>query len=166
MWSAIRLGLGSVFVVASGAMSVWLASDPGPDEATSKDIVDAVPGGFVHPDQLHKYRELTQRQQAAMARVALKMEAATDLIHGRVTFSEAAARFREIILSDPVDLAFVRLRFPTATDEERHYRNVIGFVRGLARTAPESVPALVERLEAEVRVRFSVTEKDDGVPTA
>jgi hypothetical protein len=157
MRSAFLVGLGSAAVVAAGVIAGFRALRPAEADTTGPSIQDPIPGRFVDPEQLREYHDLTARQQASVSRTAKKMEVAAELIRGETTFSEAAARFREIVQSDPAVLATLRVMFPTGTDEERYYRNVIGFVRGLARIEPVRVPALVGQLEAEVRARFPST---------
>ena len=44
----------------------------------------------------------------------------------------------------------------TGTDEQRYYWNVVEFVRGLVRTEPVRVPALLGKMESEIRARFPV----------
>ena len=150
-------GLGAVVVVAAGVIAGFLALRPAEADTIGPGIQDPIPGRFVDPEQLREYHDLTARQQASMSRTAKKLEVAAELIRGETTLSEAAARFREIVQSDPAALATLRVIFPTGTDEERYYRNVIAFVRGLARIEPVRVPALVGKLEAEVRARFPST---------
>ena len=154
MRSAFLAGLGSAVVIAASVIVGLLALQPTEADTRGPGIQDPIPGRFVDPEQLREYHDLTARQQASVSRTAKKLEVAAELIRGETTSSEAVARFRDIIESDPAALASLRVMFPAGTDEERYYWNVIGFVRGLARIDPVRVPALVGRLEAEVRARF------------
>jgi hypothetical protein len=154
---AFLVGLGSAVVVAAGVIAGFLALRPAEADTIGPGIQDPIPGRFVDPEQLREYHDLTARQQASVSRTAKKLEVAAELIRGETTLSDAAARFREIVQSDPAALASLRVMCPGGTDEERYYWNVIGFVRGLARIEPGRVPALVGKLEAEVRARFPAT---------
>ena len=130
MRSSIRIGWRSVVFIASGMVAGALAFAPAAEENAATEIVDPIPSPFVDPEQLREYHDLTARQEAVLARIARKREVAAELIRGQITLSEAAAQFAEIALCDPRGLDFLRMTFPTGTDEERHYRNVIVFVRG------------------------------------
>jgi hypothetical protein len=157
MRSSIRIVLGSTAICAAGMVAGSLTFVPTEADTTGTGIQDPIPGRLVDPEQLREYHDLTARQQASMSRTAKKLEVAAELIRGETTLSEAAARFREIIQCDPGALATLRVMFPTGTDEERYYRNVIAFVRGLVRIEPVRVPALIGKLEAEVQARFPST---------
>jgi len=159
---AIRAGMGSAVVAAAGVIPGLLTLSPAEADRPGPAIQDPIPGRFVDPEQLREYYDLTARQEASISRTVKKQEVAAELIRGESTLSEAALRFREIIQSDPGALATLRVMFPTGTDEERYYWNVVAFVRGLVRTDPVRVPALVRKLVAEVRSRFPST----AVPAA
>jgi hypothetical protein len=158
----ICVGLGSALVVLTVlAAKPLLLSSSGAETALA--IQNPIPGGYIDPDQLREYHDLTTKQQAALLRNSMKMEVATELIRGNLTLSEASARFREITLTDAAGLTYLRRAYPAAADEELHYRNVIGVVRGLLAREPERRADLVERLEAEVRARFP-TNAANGIP--
>ena len=163
MRSLICVGLGSALVVLTGlAARPLLLSSSGAE--TALEVQNPIPVGYIDPDQLREYHDLTAKQQAALSRNAMKMDVATELIHGNLTLSEASTRFREITLTDPAGLTYLRLAYPAAADDELHYRNVMGVVRGLLAREPKRRADLVAWLEAEVRARFP-TNAADGIPS-
>src|SRR5262249_7916974 len=123
-------------------------------EAYPTDLQDPIPDGMVSREELRQYDELTARQNAAMARVALKREAAIEVVHGSITLDEAADRVRAINMENRDSLAFLRSANPGVSEEALNYWNVIGFVRGALRTETR-VAISVERLEAQVPARFA-----------
>ena len=154
MRSSIRIGLGSAVFVATAMVIGSSAFAPSEPDSSRSSIQDPIAGKFVSPEQLREYHALTARQQASLWRSARKQEIAAELVRGEITLKDAAARFREIMQSDPHALDGLRTMFPTATDDERYHRNVIAFVRSLVRIDPVRVRTLIVKLNAEVQARF------------
>jgi hypothetical protein len=99
--------------------------------------------------------DLDERDRATLCRTAEKRQVARDLAQGRTTLTEAAARIRELDRAwgnFPWE-TFRRLT-PGDSDEERHCREVIGWVRALVEDGSEDYPSLVEILEAELQGRL------------
>jgi hypothetical protein len=91
--------------------------------------------------RLFLWRRWEARRQAAWA-----------LLDGRLTFRQAAARFRDIDAELPYEAR--RRRPPQYTEEEWPYRQVLSYVHTelvAHRGAPAEAEAWVTRLEAELR---------------
>jgi hypothetical protein len=99
-------------------------------------------------------RHLSNQQQIVIRRVQDKEEAADALARGEITFAQAVERFRAIAAGDPKGLAWLRARYPGATEDELHYRNVLGFVRPVLESGPLKNAERLARLEDEFRRRF------------
>jgi hypothetical protein len=81
-----------------------------------------------------------------------RRQAAWALLDGRLTFRQAAARFRDIDAELPDEAR--RRRPPQYTEEEWPYRQVLSYVHTelvTRRGAPAEAEAWVARLEAELR---------------
>src|SRR5262249_39287585 len=122
-------------LAVSGGPDFWAVpwSDRGagpaaPDSQTSEDLC----------------REVTRR-------VSEKDRLAGEVIGGRVSLVEGAARYRDLDEHPP---AFCwrefREVYPGASDDERHCRAVIAHVRAELPNRPGADPALVGRLETEL----------------
>jgi hypothetical protein len=88
----------------------------------------------------------------AVLRFARKERLAAEVIDGRLSLPEAAARFLALDENDPeFNWTAFRLYVPGRSDDERYCRQVIRYVEGQlqGRTAVE--PGLAERLEAELQ---------------
>src|SRR5262245_3443181 len=116
------LGLALVVVTYMAARPVFFQPS-GADAART--VQSGIPDRYIDPDQLREYHDLTAKQKAALARSARKQEVATLLINGELTFAETALRFREITMTDPAGITYLRRAYPTAADGELHFRNVI-----------------------------------------
>ena len=84
-------------------------------------------------------------------RCTQKRRLAEEVIDGRLGLLEAARRYRDLDEQPPPFYweAF-RRTYPGASDDERHCRNVIGYVGTALQDRPDADPALVARLEAEL----------------
>jgi hypothetical protein len=72
-------------------------------------------------------KELTAQQTKALWRIAIKDKVTRDLVEGRVTLSEAVARFRQILAETPLVLEQMRYHDPGASDDELICLNVIRY---------------------------------------
>ena len=96
-----------------------------------------------------------EQLRAIRRRIEAKSRLAREVIDGRLTLLEAAARFRDLDLAPP-PFAWdgLRCRYPGASDDELHCREVIFFVRAEQRDRPGTDAAIVARLEAELNERL------------
>jgi hypothetical protein len=93
-----------------------------------------------------------------------KDEVAREVIAGRMTLAEAAARFRTIDASRPPHLPVHLDVVPGSSDEERICRQVIAYVENNLEGRPDR-DAVLARLEADLRRHLEV-KKPIGSPTA
>ncbi|HKI33340.1 MAG TPA: hypothetical protein VKA46_15915 [Gemmataceae bacterium] len=95
--------------------------------------------------------EMDPRLDAAAARMAAKEQTTQDLLAGRLTLLQAAARFRAHNASPPRLAADLADHIAGATEEERLCRQVIGWAKGAAATtSPGAGERTRQRLEAEL----------------
>src|SRR5262245_11436141 len=127
------------------------------------------PPTVAEPDENAAVDEVEAARAEMLRRVGAKRQAAEDVLAGRLTLAEAAARFRAI-------RAEVRQRYreavgplpPDACDEEVFCREVIDYARDVLRDRPDEAKEALARLEQELRAhrtRLEVTtkgEKEDG----
>jgi hypothetical protein len=87
-----------------------------------------------------------------VVRFAQKDRLAAEVIDGRLSLSEAAARFLALDEGDPeFNWTAFRLYVPGRSDEERHCRQVIRYVERQLEGRTDVDPGLAERLEAELQ---------------
>jgi WD40 repeat protein len=100
-------------------------------------------------------RQNDEQFRALLRRLKAKNRLAREVIDGRLTLLEAAARFRNLDLKPP-PFAWDALRsiYPGASDDELHCREVIFFVRAEQRDRPGTDAGIVARLEAELNERL------------
>jgi hypothetical protein len=99
------------------------------------------------PDQ-----EVQNLCAAADRRAAAKRALASAVIEGRLPLLQAAARFRDLNAQPPAfPWEAFRQTYPGDSDDERHGREVLQFVREGMQLRPGVDPAVPERLEAELR---------------
>jgi hypothetical protein len=84
---------------------------------------------------------LTAEDEERMHRLALKTETAIDLLDGRMTVADAAARFLELSASDPESLDNMRKASEGSTDEEKALDQLLAFARIQAIRQPERYAA-------------------------
>lgn len=92
--------------------------------------------------------------QSVRRRVEDKEAAADALARGEITFAQAVDRFRAIAAGDPNALNWLRVKYAGASEDELHYRNVLGFVRRALEVGPLKNADRLARLEEEFRRRF------------
>ncbi len=107
---------------------------------------------------------LDRAAAGALPRAEAKDQVTCDFLAGRLSLTEAAARFRAIDRDNARALAMLRVYYPAATDEELRCRQVISWATGAAETPtdPESGNRTRRRLEAEL---IALLEKNHGVIT-
>jgi hypothetical protein len=85
------------------------------------------------------------------ARCTEKHRLAAEVIEGRLGLLEAARHYRDLDEQPPpFHWEQFRHNFPGRSDDERHCRQVIAFVRGTLPEHQRADPAVVARLEAEL----------------
>jgi hypothetical protein len=117
----------------------------------------AVPEADEDPDQEARRGGWTDNEEclALQRRVGAKVRLAREVIDGRLTLLEAAARFRDLNREPPL-FAWVAFRAanPGASDDELLCREVISYVHLEQRGQPGTDAGLVARLEAELNERL------------
>jgi hypothetical protein len=111
--------------------------------------------GWLHAEH-QRATELEARIAASRLRLSFKKETAAEVVAGRLTLREAAARLREADERSPeFNREAFRSLVPGRTDEERYGRQVIRHVEGLLNDRPGEAAEVVARLEAELREYLS-----------
>jgi hypothetical protein len=111
-----------------------------------------VPGADGADPQAPPDREVQDLCAAADQRAAEKYALAGEVIEGRLSLLRAAARFRDLSARPPAfNWEDFRRTYPGDSDDERHCREVIKFVRQGVQLRPGADPAVADRLEAELR---------------
>lgn len=94
-------------------------------------------------------RTLADRDDTILRRIAIKESLIAELIAGRATLAEVAARFLELNEDEPGYLLILRSAVPGDSDLERSARNVIDYAAHRV-TDPAHQTDLRHRLEAEL----------------
>ncbi|MBN9522781.1 hypothetical protein J0H58_30390 [bacterium] len=100
-------------------------------------------------------RALDERHDAILRRIAIKEALITDLIAGRLSLAEVAARFLELNEDEPGYLVVLRSAVPGDSDLERSARNVIDYVG-------ERVPDPAHRADFRRRLEADLTRLQDA----
>jgi hypothetical protein len=135
----------AALVALTGLVAVGLRRPTGPDSPG--------PDGTTieFEEEWARGRQLEVERKAAVATVAAKIEVMAQVLDGRLSLAEAAARFRELDDSNP---GFVRDAFeqswPGRSDAERYARAVLTHLRGYLRDHPDRDPEAILPLEAEL----------------
>src|SRR5262249_33796987 len=103
-------------------------------------------------EQQRRADELEDQLADAVRRSEATEAAVKEVIAGRLTLREAAARFRALAKENP-DFQWETFRrtYPGASDEERHCRQVIDAAQKALGYEPDEAAEVVTRLEAELR---------------
>ncbi|MFL5342971.1 MAG: hypothetical protein ACJ8F7_22800 [Gemmataceae bacterium] len=81
-------------------------------------------------DQCRRQRQEIETSAAeTLRRIERKGAVVRDLIDGRLTFVEAATRFRDLNANSAHYQIAIQLNYPDVPGDERHCRNVIDYVR-------------------------------------
>jgi hypothetical protein len=139
--------LRGVLLVAAAAaclaVVVWRSPDAG-----------SVPGlGGGGPDPLtRRGQELGDLRRRVLRCIEEKRRLTAEVVEGRRTLLEAAARFRDLNRQNPgFNWDRFRVVCPGNSDDERCCRQVLAYVRQEVQDRPGADPALPGRLEAELR---------------
>lgn len=143
MNQSVRLWLVAVLALAVPVSVALLAS---PDPTLPPRSSDGGPAAAAD-------RELDAKHRAVVARILEREEITAALVRGEVTLEQAAARFLDLN-ADPAVRDAVRQQHLARSDLEAAYRQVLGFVRGLAHEDPNRLRDLIARLEGEVARKF------------
>jgi hypothetical protein len=116
-------------------------------------IMPDLADSLLRAEQGRKDRErLDERLREAQRRFEAKRQVAWDLIEGKVTLTEAAARARALDrASDGFGWESFRTVRPGASDEELHCREVIDVIRGVFGDDPERYRPVTDPLEEELQ---------------
>jgi|SRR5262245_13212648 len=103
-------------------------------------------------EEQEQLRKLEEERVRTLRRVQVRRDVVAAVITGRMTLLQAAGAFRELNRGSPSSYwgAFGHL-YPGASDEERHCRQVIAYVRTELEEYPGGENEVVRRLEAELR---------------
>jgi hypothetical protein len=133
------LGAGALVGLTWGG---WLALERGSLAALLADL----------GTQYRREQHLDTTMQESLQRLAEQRQVAQEVLAGRLTLLQAAARFRTIRAEDsPHHRALALRHYPGASEEEWLCRLVIGFVAAELQGQPEQERACRQRLEAELR---------------
>jgi hypothetical protein len=118
-------------------------------------LVAALAGGLLVLGELgeepRKGDELARHGEHLLRHINAKSEVVAELLGGRLTLLQAAARFRDLEETPPDRLAVPRLP-GGAADGERHCRAVMRWVDNWLKVqAPEQAAGMAARLEEELR---------------
>jgi hypothetical protein len=145
--SALRAALCAAPTIIVLAGSAWIAqvADGKPERASAS-----------VPDQ-ETVNWPSREDEDRIHRLAIKQEAAADLLNGLLTLEETIARFRDVIDSSPECLNNLRLTVPGDTDEERIVNQIVLFARVHAGTDPHRYAAARARLEQQAKSMTAAT---------
>jgi len=136
-------------VTARRGVHFWAA--PRADEGSSP---ETLPGN-----------EPSEEVAAVVRRLHEKQALAREVADGRLTLREVAARYRELDEAAPgFHWEEFRRKYPGASDEERHCREVISFVRALPPERGDGERTVAGRLESELQA--STARGDLSLPGA
>jgi hypothetical protein len=106
----------------------------------------------VWPEEQSREARITQRLEAVRSRVKAKQAIARDVVDGRLTLLEGAARCRDIDRRSP-EFRWTEFRESRAAscDEERHCQEIIEQVDGVLPWNSPQKEEILHRLRAELR---------------
>jgi hypothetical protein len=143
-WWIVGLGI----LAAAAAYLYWTPVLPFGDQESRSQEDDQYQQEVRRGQKLKaQLRELPRIREA-------KRRIANDLIAGRLTLAEAAARVRELdrqTMDAPTYSRVLKLHFPGASEEERICRKVIRHALNVVDPQSEAAAGLKERLETELR---------------
>jgi hypothetical protein len=104
-------------------------------------------------EEAERSQDLEDARAAVEGRVQAKAAIAEDLVAGRLTLLQAAARFRDLNSRPPrFHWDRFRLAYPGTTDDERHCYEVLAAAQAFAGSLKRRPPnPLLDRLEQELR---------------
>jgi hypothetical protein len=147
------LRLAALAVLAAGCVGVAVARWADPRTPPG------LPAGA--DPEAERGRRLDEQLRVVRRRASEEWRTAQDAAAGRLSLAAAAARFRDLNEEDPdFNREAFRRAYPAGSDEESYCREVIAFVRVVLREQPGTNPAVLGRLEAELRARVAAEEAD------
>jgi hypothetical protein len=146
MVELFRLGILVLAVAAVALGAALLEPAWAHDLGVDRDSLAAIPHALFDPPSATQSGEDRERYERLLA----KGQVSDDLIAGRLTLFEAAARFRRI----EQGREHTRVEYyPGDSEEERLCRRVINGARAqMSQRYPEGADEFVERLEAELQL--------------
>jgi len=109
--------------------------------------------------EVRRSDELDAQLTEAQHRVGAKQQVVSDLIAGRLSLLEAAARFRDLTPPSSDAARYLRSVYAGASDDERFCRAVIQWVRGTRRSGSR---AEADRVAARLEAEFQEYLRRDG----
>jgi hypothetical protein len=139
------LFVGAALVALTGLVAVGLRRPTGPDPpGPSGTTIDV-------EEEWARGQQLEVESKAAVATVAAKADVMAQVLDGRLSLTEAAARFRDLDDRNP---GFVRDAFeqswPGRSDAERYARAVLNHLHIYIRDHPDRDPEAILPLETEL----------------
>lgn len=136
-----------VALAVAGVIVVTAVSCP-PFQLADLDLLSATQELASCRAQREKLDAIDER---VVARIEEKTRLAEEVAAGRMTLREAASRCAALNRDNPSLRPDIwRTAYPGATEEERHCREVLAYVRSVVQDDPAGV-SVVARLEAELR---------------
>lgn len=131
------------------ALLVAAAVHPGLVRAAGVDFWNAAAAEADLAEANAAAHALADRDDTILRRIAIKESLITELIAGRATLAQVAARFLELNEEEPGYLLVLRSAVPGDSDLERSARNVIDYAAHRV-ADPARLADLRHRLEAEL----------------
>ncbi len=149
MRTTAHQGLGrATLALASAVLLVWLTA-----WVTGRALNFA--GYSLQAEEHERVRELEEERVRTLRRVQARRDVVAAVITGRMTLPEAAGAFRELNRGTPSSFwAAFPHTYPGDSDEERHCRQVIGYVRTELEEYPGGENEVLRRLEAELQAHL------------
>jgi len=145
-----RVSLSVSFAVLVAGVAAVSAADPDWAAAAGLDVWK-LPGLNRQIDHLREESDdLDRKLQTSMARLLAKADVIKVLRNGRMTFRDAAQRFRYLNQMNPKFHDLIGRSHPDLTEHERQYWSVIGAARVAAEGDPDA-EQFISRLETELR---------------
>lgn len=93
----------------------------------------------------------SQESEDRIHRVALKQEAISDMLDGRLTLAETASRFWDVSVDDESAMNNLRHTMPGRTDDELIVHQVLTYARVQTNSNPKRFAARLAHIEIEAR---------------
>lgn len=140
-------------VGAFATAGLVLSNHPGGIQAAYRDVRD-LPALEEQMKQYEaEFRTADQRMAVANARSSVRFALVAELIAGRTTLTEVAARFGELNADFPAAGQTLQMRFPDRPEEEQLALSVIDYTRP-HELPPDLECEVIARLDAEYLAAF------------